>query len=908
MPGVLTHTGSTMKRLRVARLGLVVGCLLAAVVSTGAQGVPPHDGLVTSLLASGDAAHRAGLLAAATPDASLVDALIDAGTRERVSGESSRAGVAFEAAVILARRLGDSGPLAMALTASGSDARRRGDLATAERLLREGVSIAESAGLDEPRGRAVHQLGIALKLQGQFDEALACYRDALAVSERAGHRADQAAQLMSIGNVLKDRGDYAQALGYYARALPLVGDDRDTRSAIYFNTAVVHEFQGDDALALDFYRRALAEDTANGYVVERAIDLAAVGASLGRLGRFDEAFAAMDEALPLLERADARIDVVNLLKDRAEVLRRAGRLADGAAAYERARTLAREIDNLPGYADATLSLARLRGEQGRLDEAAALARDGLEAERRAGSPLGIAEAASVLGDVLRRLGRMGDAQQAFEEAIAATETQFGQVAGDEDARQRFFSNRHGAYHGLFELHADAGRLDEAWLAAERGRARVLVDVLQRGRVLPSTAMTDAERADERRLRERMASAPAVERAQAARDLQAFIAGIYAQHPTLRLARGDAAIATRADAEDAVNDPALALVSWMVTETRVVAFVTTRDAGAARTTMHRVGIGLVDLRRRIEGFRREVGARSLTAASTAHSLHDLLLRPLGERLAGRSRLVIAPDGPLWELPWAALQPVRGRYLVEDVATTLVPSVTAWRAIRGRPPTAVSGPSVVALAQGRAQGELPALPEARQQADDLRRLYARWQVSAFADDAVSEATWSQHVRGHRVVHVAAHGVVDSTSPMSSALLLGTSAGVGDGRLEARELLDVALDADLVVLAACDTARGRVSEGEGMIGLTWAALVAGARNVVVSQWKVDAASTTALLRAFHARIAAGWAGGPASAPAADAALRAAALRVLRQPGTRHPFYWAGFMLVGDGTLTPAATTAAP
>ena len=62
MPGVLTHTGSTMKRLRVARLGLAVGCLLAAVASTGAQGVPPHDGLVTSLLASGDAAHRAGLL------------------------------------------------------------------------------------------------------------------------------------------------------------------------------------------------------------------------------------------------------------------------------------------------------------------------------------------------------------------------------------------------------------------------------------------------------------------------------------------------------------------------------------------------------------------------------------------------------------------------------------------------------------------------------------------------------------------------------------------------------------------------------------------------------------------------------------------------------------------------------
>jgi CHAT domain-containing protein len=377
---------------------------------------------------------------------------------------------------------------------------------------------------------------------------------------------------------------------------------------------------------------------------------------------------------------------------------------------------------------------------------------------------------------------------------------------------------------------------------------------------------------------------------------------------LRLARGAAAIATRADAETAIRDPDEALVSWVVTDTRTFAFVTTRDEGRARTTLHVVPVARGDLAARIEAFRRDVASRALTTAASGAALHAVLLGPLQPRLSGRTRLVIAPDGALWELPWAALQPSRGRYLLEDVAITLVPSVTAWRAIAARPATGSAGPSVVALAQGRAVAGLGALPEARQQAADLRRLYAAWQVSVFDGPLVSEDTWRDHVAGHRIVHVAAHGVVDSTSPMSSALILGPPRGSSDGRLEARELLDVPLDADLVVLAACETARGRVSAGEGMIGLTWAALVAGARNVVVSQWKVDAASTTEMMRAFHARVAHDWAADPVSAPAADEALRGAALALMRRAPTRHPFYWAGVVLIGDGTLTPASRPIAP
>ena len=116
---------------------------------------------------------------------------------------------------------------------------------------------------------------------------------------------------------------------------------------------------------------------------------------------------------------------------------------------------------------------------------------------------------------------------------------------------------------------------------------------------------------------------------------------------------------------------------------------------------------------------------------------------------------------------------------------------------------------------------------------------------------------------------------------------------GLLEAWELMRLDLKADLAVLSACETARGRFGAGEGMIGLTWALFVAGVPSTVVSQWKVESASTRDLMVSFHRAIASA-ASAKAKMTKAEA-LRHAALKVMKNPETSHPFYWAGFVLVG-------------
>src|ERR1044072_4323946 len=103
-----------------------------------------------------------------------------------------------------------------------------------------------------------------------------------------------------------------------------------------------------------------------------------------------------------------------------------------------------------------------------------------------------------------------------------------------------------------------------------------------------------------------------------------------------------------------------------------------------------------------------------------------------------------------------------------------------------------------------------------------------------------------------------------------------------------MNMHLNTDLAVLSACETGNGRISPGEGVMGMSWAFFVAGTRSMVVSQWRVNSASTSQLMKNFYEALALRRNGGNKSE-----ALREASIRLLKRPRYRHPFYWAGFVL---------------
>lgn len=265
-----------------------------------------------------------------------------------------------------------------------------------------------------------------------------------------------------------------------------------------------------------------------------------------------------------------------------------------------------------------------------------------------------------------------------------------------------------------------------------------------------------------------------------------------------------------------------------------------------------------------------------------------------------------------LLFQALLAPTNRFLIEDAAIAYAPSLTVLREMtKRRKNQNDDAASATLLALGNPllsketierttlafRGEkLDPLPEAEQEVRALGQLYGSPRSKIYIGPEARENRVKTQAGQARILHFAKHGTLNNVSPMYSHLVLTPGDKKEEGLLEAWDLMQMDLKADLAVLSACETARGRYGAGEGMIGLTWAMFVAGVPSTVVSQWKVESAGTRDLMVNFHRALITQPGAGKAK-PTKTEALRQASLKLMRNPETSHPFYWAGFVLVGDG-----------
>jgi CHAT domain-containing protein len=267
------------------------------------------------------------------------------------------------------------------------------------------------------------------------------------------------------------------------------------------------------------------------------------------------------------------------------------------------------------------------------------------------------------------------------------------------------------------------------------------------------------------------------------------------------------------------------------------------------------------------------------------------------------LVIVPDLELWGLPFQALIDRNEKYLVQDHPISYSHSVTVIKGMRAfrKEKTAVG--TLLALGNPQIPDQamdetrlvyrgqlLEPLPETETEVNLLEQLYGPESSLVLTGENASEAMWKREAGNYKVLHLATHGILNSASPLYSHVILSKppAGSQEDGLLEAWEILQMDLSAGLVVLSACETALGRIGAGEGMIGLSWAFFVAGSDATVVSQWKVETESTSALMIAFHKNLKNGQ--------SRARALQSAAREVSGNEKYRHPFYWAGFVVIGD------------
>lgn len=939
------------------------------------RSVPAENDLAEALSEAKTEAERSRLLAdekdLVTPE--LVHVLYLRGDRLYIQRNYERSLAVSRLAQSIAEQIGDQTGIAHALRCEGDVERDRGDyaqalqdyqrsLATFETLenkvgialVRNGMGNLQSARGDYAQAlenfqwsRAVYEalgdrkevaatlgnIGLVCQNVGNFSQALENYQRALAISEALGDKRINAGLLNNIGLIHHAQGNYAQALQDYQKGLALnesLGDKLGIAQNLN-NIGRVYRAQGNYAQALEYYQKSLGMAEALGNKVGMALVLNNIGSTYRQQGNYAQSLEYLQKSLAMREALGVKAGIASTLKSIGLTRQSQGDIALAIESYQQSLEIREALGDQAGIADTLNSIADAYEKQGRhaqaLDfgeRAAVLAREISDTET-------LREARFAAGIAYRALNQTDKARLALEEAIAIGETLRENVAGGKEEQERFFESKVSPYYAMVDLLVGQGEPAQALTFAERAKARVLVDVLQSGRVSVTKALTSGEQDQEQSLHTQLVSLNTQiyrestrrqpdpvrldelrgQLSKARLDFEAFQTNLYAAHPELKEERGEAQPLRLEDAAALLPDASSALLEYVVTDDQTYLFAVVK---ASRTVepvvrVYKLPIGRDELTTQTENFRQQLATRDLGFRASAHNLYRLLLAPAQSLLRDKSSLVIVPDDKLWELPFQALLTDDGRYLLENSAISYAPSLTVLRQMRTRSRKCKPDATTLLAFGNPAMGDrtiqratltlrnerLDPLPEAEDEVRELGRLFGSGHSKVYVGPDASEDRFKTEAGEAGILHFATHGILNDADPMYSHLVLAQGSKNEDGLLEAWELMQLDLNADLAVLSACETARGRYGAGEGVIGLTWALFVAGVPSTVVSQWQVESASTRDLMLSFYRVLKEQPAGRPAQTMAE--ALRRAALKLMRSSETSHPFYWAGFVLIGAG-----------
>ena len=515
-----------------------------------------------------------------------------------------------------------------------------------------------------------------------------------------------------------------------------------------------------------------------------------------------------------------------------------------------------------------------------------------------------------LAQALAAQGASGEARVILQQAITDVEGSAAELSTDR--RSAWFADKWELYSTLARLEAAGGRDSSAFAAVERLRARELLEQAGGGRLSWRAANDSSLIRQEQDLRRRITqlagalSGPASMNGQL-RGPDARVPSRAAEREALAEAeeRYAALLEQLRDREPAYartirprnlswrvvasHLPAdAALLDFLVTDSTTLLFVVTPssirtiDLGVDRRTL----ASLVDFVRGALAQAPVPGAPDPGSAALER-LHAILIEPAmaGGSLDAVRQLLIVPHAELHYLPFAALRESgeRSRPLVMRFDLAFAPSASFWVDLEERPEPRGRGVLAVAPASMRLPGSVA----------EVRAIGAAYgsEAQLLTGAAASRAEVLRRAPEVGVLHIASYGVLNRRNPLFSYVELAPT-GSADGRLEVHDVFGMGLDARLVVLSACQTGVGSglmadVPAGDEWVSLSRAFLVAGARRVVASLWLVEDRSTAELMGALHARLAAG--------ATASAALAGAQRAVMAQPGRSHPFYWAGFEVMG-------------
>jgi CHAT domain-containing protein/tetratricopeptide (TPR) repeat protein len=727
-------------------------------------------------------------------------------------------------------------------------------------------SLAAGFGDAKWRNRASAEIGFAEFMEGHMDQARAHVAGALIQAARTHDLGAQIRYLAAIGTGMVLVRNYEAGLDYLQKALQISAKVPDA---------------GYPFLAKEGNLQAL----------------------LG-LGKIDEA---QKLGAEIIREAQKRRKLVKETQARITLARvelAAHKPTDAISQLQTAIRLA-ETGGFPRLlADAKMILADIYGSQGRLQLAQKTAQQAIAVTRKDAEPYLLPQRLTSLAALQVRQGRYADAERSYEQAGYLVDSMLGNVSSIA-AKTSLITTMTDLYVGEFSLLADnLHRPDQAFLALESARGRILRDLLLQGERVQSPQEESVERRVSE-LRVRLAATSSEARAKQLRD-QIFLAE---QTRWLIDARAKWPVRN-------FQPLASADVRRHVGPDELILEYVLADSRSYCLSISNQGLGIAPLPPReviekdIEAYADAIKNRNRGIQEAKRLYADLLWRVPG--LSGHSKLIVVPDGKLFLVPFDALMDGNGEYVLARYAVSYAPSASTFALMRSLQSAQDAPRSLLAVGgvpyrgqQGTTRGvlrpgmkDLGDLPGSKEEVEIASAADDSIRKTILVDSNATEAAVKHADLEHRsIVHLAVHGVADPVHPDHAAMvLLSDSAAHEDGLLESTEISNMRLNADVVVLSACDTAVGRLQGEAGIANLSRAFLLAGAHSVVSTLWSVDDTFSVFMMKQFYSHLMTG--------DTVGAALAQAKRDVLKTYGNRAvPYFWAGYVV--DGVSDQRART---
>ena len=694
-------------------------------------------------------------------------------------------------------------------------------------------------------GVAMGNLGNAYYSADLYAKAIEYHQKRLALSLEIKDRRGEGKALGDLGIVYHSLGEYKKAIEYTQKRLAMAREIKDTwgEGQAISNLGIVYHTLGNYTKAIEYQQQylALAQAIKNPLWEEQA--LGNLGGAYYFLGNYNKAIELYEKSLAIAWK-NREVEIANKVR------------ANLGLVYFQMKNYQKSIELYNQFLTGTSSGKNLREQ--------AIVRNNIAA-------------------VQIYAGDLPGATENLLKGVQVLEALRGRLGSNDSYKISIFETQTFPYINLQKVLIAANKNDAALEIAERGRGRAFVELLEKRLSLKQTPATTI-------------TPPNIEQIKQIAKTQNSTLVQYS------IIYNDFKVEGREKSQESE------LYIWVIKPTGEVTF---RFSNLKSLWQEQQ----ISLAYYITSSREYIAARGRSSSEIGRSdetietkrlkqLYQILIQPIAELLPNdpNARVIFIPQKSLFVVPFPALIDADGKYLIEKHTILTAPAIQVLqltnqqrKQVLGDKVLVVGNPTMpsIPLEIGEKPEQLPPLPGAQKEALAIAKLL---KTTAITGNQATKSSIVQQMLKSRIIHLATHGLLNDFKGLGvpgaialapdppSSLSKEQQSGI-NGLLTADEILDLKLNAELVVLSACDTGRGKIT-GDGVIGLSRSLITAGVSSVIVSLWSVPDEPTASLMSEFYQNIQ--------KNPDKAQALRQAMLTTMKE--YPEPKNWAAFTLIGE------------